>query len=540
MAQLVNLSVEEPVNVENGYIWVRLNLGQAVQYYNGDWLPFCGGEVVDFHYPLTVFLKGQDITDHYYIKTFRKIDAITNQVDTLNFTMIDTTGTSKPIEGEEVIVFKKATSSSTPVKWFSGEVCNVAPVEFASGLRKFEYSISCIDFKKRFGKNMAVETYASKTDIEIIADLIDKYGHEFTYYNIKASGLTIDKISFNYENLNRCIERICERTGFDWYIDDEKDLHYFDKADSYAPYQLTEDDSTGHYRKLQFKGDPSQLRNRIIVRGGVCLSGIYTDTKVAQAGQTGIKLDYKPHNPVSIKIDTVTKTLGVDNMSTTSDFVVNYQESLIKPMVYNGGVMVGGEVVETKYKYEIQVLTEDRDNNSIQERMAVEGGDGIHSYLISDPSVETIDQAHSVALADLLQNSDVKIEGGFDTEQETYRSGQTIVVNLPTWGYQAEYLITQVTATMRGDNCFDYHVVFSTKKKDLINFLVNINDKLKPFVTNFTDESQETLHDLDKEEVEEVALTEGTPSFKDEDTPPYVYGGGTGSPVGVYNKSQYG
>lgn len=538
MATMVNLSVVVPSNNENGKIWVRPDIGQAYMYINGEWRPFAGGNPISFQIPFTVMIKGEDITDHCYINSFRKVDAITNEVDTLSFKMIDRTGTSKPLEGEEITVFYQPDLATTPVVWFSGEVSTCTPVELVSGYRKFDYEIYCVDWKKRFSKNLVIETYENKTTGYIIADLLSRYAHEFTGYNVK-SGKTIDKITFNYEAFNKCIERLAEIDYFDWYIDDEKDMHYFDSGVQYAPYQLVETDATGDYKNLKIKGDASQLRNVVNVRGGVYLSTVYNDDiQEAIDGQLVFGLKYKPHNPVTVYVSTdgganwVLKTLGIDNISTAgAEFVVNYNDKLIKCLDH--AALSAGHLLKCTYKYEIQVLTSDRDDNSIEERKAIEGGDGIHEYSISDPSLETLNAAHDRALADLQEYAYVKISGSYETGQDGYRSGQTLVLNLPTWGYTGEYLIQKVSSQLREHNKLWYTISFATKKKDLKDFLVKLNDRVKPFVTSWNGESQETLHDLARLVAEEIAVTEAAPTYMHEFALPHVYD------TALYGYSQY-
>jgi len=86
---------------------------------------------------------------------------------------------------------------------------------------------------------------------------------DFTTDNV-ADGPTINEIAFDYVQVSDAITKIAGVCGYEWYIDYDKDLHFFFKTDFPAPFQL--DDNQADYKDLVINKNISQIRNRIFVK----------------------------------------------------------------------------------------------------------------------------------------------------------------------------------------------------------------------------------------------------------------------------------
>ncbi len=49
----------------------------------------------------------------------------------------------------------------------------------------------------------------------------------FTHANVPASSPTLTSMKFNYEQVSRAFTQICDQIGWDWYVDPDKDIHFF-------------------------------------------------------------------------------------------------------------------------------------------------------------------------------------------------------------------------------------------------------------------------------------------------------------------------
>lgn len=71
---------------------------------------------------------------------------------------------------------------------------------------------------------------ATSTDpAQILKDVMDKYlvAYGFTYTAVASTSITID-VEWNYKNFWDCINELCQRAGFDAYIDNDLDMHFFE------------------------------------------------------------------------------------------------------------------------------------------------------------------------------------------------------------------------------------------------------------------------------------------------------------------------
>src|SRR5205823_1691555 len=102
---------------------------------------------------------------------------------------------------------------------------------------------------------------------------------------------------------------------------------------------------------------------------------------------------------------------------------------------------------------------------------ALEGGDGVHGYVINDPSITSKDEARKRARQELDEFSNPLLSGVFETRTgllqagSIFTPGQFVTVNLPTWGISSDtdYTIQEVQISMLEDGTsiqYFYRVTF--------------------------------------------------------------------------------
>jgi hypothetical protein len=541
MASLFIISEDIPNFQIDGKWWIKPSTGQSYIYLDGEWRPKLSFApfAIQFNFPLTIFINGIDRTFNLDKESLKITSILTQQIDSASFVLEDYENLVSPIPGEEIVIWWKETELSTPIKIFAGEIISAPKVETAPGQLSFKYLVNCNDYSKRLKKTLAVESYENVLAGDIVKDLIDNYFPEYTY-NAVENGAVVSFIAFNYKPIFECIKELAELVGFDWYVDFDRDIHFFAKETNIAPYNLTENSDTGHYKNLKISVDKSQLKNKIIVRGGYYLSNLYPQKREADGTQTSFNLDYFPREPISVYVDSgagyVQKTLGIDNIDSSGfDFVVNINEKVIKNLDF--ATLSSGDKIKITYKYEVQVLTQDTDNESIKLIKEIEGGDGLYEDIIVDTTIQSIETAHTRASAELEQYSNPIIKGSFISDQDGWRSGQLLSINMPSWGYaNREFLIQTVTQTLKGDNTFWYTIIFATRLKGLTEFLVDLFDRGREIIVR----ENETLHDLEKNEISRINMFD-VPATYQEFTPPFVWSNDAGTTLnkGIWNESQW-
>ncbi len=448
-------------------------------------------------------------------------DLMTKEANTASFILYDTY-VNRPIEGQEVEIKKDGT------KIFNGRITAIQSEKLSGN--DFTFGIECTDWQVDLDKKMAVQTYESKTLYYIVNDLVTKYCTGFTIANVANPGATIDRVQFNYQYISECFEVLAEITGYDWYVDYDKDIHFFPIQTNDAPYELLDADTD--FDNLIITPDNTQIANKIWVRGGWYKSANYPqDTITAVAGQEEFPVRYKPHN-LTVTVDAVPKTVGLEFVDDAGghDFLLNQKEKLLKVDTIS---MSGAEAVIMTYKYETPILAMVQSTQSqIILKAAEGGGDGIKEKYLEDNKIETLLQAEEVGNAELLKFAFQLVEGSFTSHLAGWRTGQRLHIDLTDRNIDEYYMIREVTIEAIGGNQLIYHVTFATLKQGFTWLLIKILDDLKKGEIR----SDEILYELAVIDTA-VAITSDTPTIE-QYTPPFQYGPG-GSPQGVYNESQY-
>jgi len=137
----------------------------------------------------------------------------------------------------------------------------------------------------------------------------------FTRDNANSATQVVEFIAFNYEAPSKAIQRMAELFQWEWYVDELKGIHFFQKFDKLSPFNLTDTNGKYIFRSLQVNNNADQLRNSIFVRGGDYLAAQITDNVSHQADGINkiFKLGYKYAN-YSLSVDGVSTPVGVDNL----------------------------------------------------------------------------------------------------------------------------------------------------------------------------------------------------------------------------------
>jgi len=459
-------------------------------------------------------------------------DSITNEANTASFMIYDTY-VNKPNEGDAVDITKGG------LRIFAGRVVSIES-EKLSGT-EFIFTIECIDWQGDLDKRLVTEVYEGKTLNYIIDDINTTYLTGFTINNIPATGPTINRIQFNYQQVSEVFTALAEFVEYDWYVDYDRDIHFFQIDTNYAPLDLL-DNGTEFY-DLIINPDNTQIANKVWVRGGEYLSDAYAqDPITAIAAQKQFPLVYKPHN-ISATLDqgggAALVTIGiqfVDEEDGTFDFLVNYNEKLLKVDESAGGTykdgLDAGDILAITYQYETPVISVVEDISSQNALKLIEGGDGKHEKYIIDKTIETIDQSRERGYAELALYADPIIEGSFSSHYPGWASGQRLHINLTDRGINAYYMIREVEIEAIGGDQFIYHITFATSLQGFTWMLIKILDQLKP-----KDDRTDAIIDQITPYTETITPSDAA-AGSTLTTPPYEYGGG-GSPQGVYNESEY-
>ena len=427
----------------------------------GSWVSFT---TVSPTYNVTI--GGVNRTTDIINQTIQVVDTLNDQQNTCTFSLIDRSGNGIPSTDQEIVI-----TLNDGTILFGGYIIGINIVKRESG--KVQANITCIDYSRLLDRNLVNTSYTDMTDAQIINDIINTYCPSFgiTTTNV-ISGVTIDQINFNYIQPSQALRRICDLTGRNWYIDYNKDIHYFPLATTATPFNISSSNTS--YINLVINKDASQIKNRVYVRGGTYLSDPTTYSTQGDGTIRKFVLPDKPHD-TSITVNGVSKTIGIKNIDTSGfDYYLNYQEKYIE-QDSGATILSSTDTLALTYTYDIPVLVAVENTVSI-------AANGQKEFAIFDKTITTQQAARDRASAELTDYANNIIEGSFTTYTAGFRSGQFININLSDYGVNENYIVTQVTARALGAGFYEYEVqLASAKTMGIIRFLIELleaNNKL--------------------------------------------------------------
>lgn len=409
---------------------------------------------------ITIKINSVDVSDEIDQGSVQVVQRLTNRVDTASFTSKKIgSKTLTPAYDDDVEIYDGVD------KIFGGKILDVETKPM-SGVGGIYFKVSCVDHTYEMDKVLASKTYEDQTIADIISDLITSYASGFTTTNV-SSTFTIKKIVFNQVPISACLKKLAEIVQYDWYVDEDKDVHFFPKYENTAPFDLT--DTNGNYINTTLKRvtDGSQITNRVKIRGGEYNGEIFSDSITVKGNDSkSFKLPYKFAN-LTITLDTgggpVAKTVGVDFIDdfTSYDVLYNFQERTIRFEV----ALSDGDIIAFSGNPKVPVFAVSEDPISIALYGKVE-------KLIRDNSIESNEIARKRANAELYAYSEPIVDAQFKTYESGLRAGMVINFQSDNNGFDDELLIKEIVFKMRDHNNFEYIVsLVSTKRYDFITLL---------------------------------------------------------------------
>lgn len=427
-----------------------------------------------------IIIDGKDRTAEVINQSPTVDDVINDQSNSCKLVIEDLTDRGLPHNNDNIVI-----TLDTGEILFAGTIVRNKKVKVAG---KIQASIECVDYTYEFDRNLVHRSYIEQTDKEIIEDIVSRYcaGFGITTNNV-TEGATLSKIPFNYIQPSQAMRKIAELTGRSWYIDYQKDIHYFALTENPAPFNITTEGT--NYKNLWISEDATQMRNRVYVRGGTKLSDFTIYTEKGDGTKTQFVLPDKPHD-VSVTVNGVSKTVGIKNVDTGGfDWYVNFQEKYIE-QDEAGVILTASDTLAVTYKYDIPILVAYEDTASIDE-------DGEREFAIFDKTISTTEAARDRAIAELTDYANDLIEGSFVTYENGFRSGQYINVDHTDYNVSADYLIQRVRAVSMGGGQYEYTVsIASAKTLGIIKFLIELLEQNRNLVELDDNEAVDELYNI--------------------------------------------
>jgi hypothetical protein len=328
-------------------------------------------------------------------------------------------------------------------------------------------------------------------------------------------------------------------TGYEWYVDYNKVLHYFAPEEEVAPFALSDNpDNSSTYPYYDFSRaiDATRIANRVLVIGGYYRSDDTEFILEANGVETIIPLPYKKvhaptTNPTRIQVwkntgDDVTpvwveQTVGLDNMDSLADYdcLFNFGDSLLK---FASAPAELKKSVKIKGRYVVPVVAQLRSDSSY-----VHYGRWYDKKIV-DKDISSKEEAKDRAKAILSEQAFAKEIVRLRCMQPGLCSGQRLRLIHSILGIDRYYTIAKVrTIVMRGDHAeYIVEMAGSHPNPDIIDNLVELNRK----VDHSEIRDDEILNEY-FELIESLTSDDGTPTATATGPRYYVSPATSGDPI---------
>ena len=293
-----------------------------------------------------------------------------NISDTLNarnmcaFNIYDTTGTYRPSIGQVVDVTLDGT------KIFAGTIDSLTERKIKGTSTTLFYNVICVDYNQLCDRYTVAQVYESKTLEYIVKDIVDNFltGESITYTNVPTGTPTITKAVFTYTTVTAAFDELSDLTGYDWYIDYNKDLHFFDRSTNLASTDLS--DAEANIQEMTIKRTRNQYRNRQYLRAGFDVTSERTEYFVGNTKLTTFTTQY----PIAKEPSATQYAYVADDTTEAGTTTTNITATA-------HGLVTGDLITNTTRENAIRTVTKvDDDNLTVATVTGQTTGDTIKKY----------------------------------------------------------------------------------------------------------------------------------------------------------------
>jgi hypothetical protein len=317
-----------------------------------------------------------------------------------------------------------------------------------------EHVVNCIDYHYAADKRLAAKTYVEADIRDIVQDLFDSYlKDESIEIGQIDTGVMIREEIFNYVPLSQALNKLAERAGFWWLIDENKKF-YFIKKNAF-PYSKIVDSKTAIKGTIRLTTDNSKYRNKQIIKGTRDLTSVQTEIFKGDGVQTTFVVGYPvakiPMVEVSNNGTTWTpSTIGIRGLEENRDWYWSGGDNAIT-QDQNRTPLQENQYLRVKYQGEFpQLIIADDQSEVLSQKNIEMSGSGI----VEDVQTEVQQSTRAAAIqlaAQLLQYyGTVGRSISFTTMHSGFAPGQLINVDLE--GYiSSEMLVESIHMQTQND-----------------------------------------------------------------------------------------
>jgi hypothetical protein len=367
---------------------------------------------------------------------------------------------------------------------FAGEIVSTNQVNEGQK-SNLAYDIYAVDYTRLLDRRLPFGAYSASAT-SIVQSLISSYGANFTFYNVQLGLATVSATFDGTQTMSDALTQLASLVGGYWYVDFAADVHFY-TSEGDAPSTLTNPllDPT-----VEYTIDLTQIRNRINVCGlsTTTTAAVPAGTTIlpvtSSAGFSGgsvlvngsvysvSAVNFAVNAPIpdfcnsaAVAGDTL---LGVGNWNASSYHgdgngrgACNAVGQILLYSSISGGALRGipasgaGAIIAAIASAttstvtdlpciilgsglasalpagtEVQLFVQRNDTAAQSSLSGLEGGDGIHEYLITDSSLTTVSACQARGDAELALYASSIVSLKYATRDTHSRAGKTLTVSL--------------------------------------------------------------------------------------------------------------
>ena len=315
-------------------------------------------------------------------------------------------------------------------------------------------SVACVDFSQLIDKRIIANSYENEIAGDIVRDFINTVFTEegITEGNVQ-DGPVISKAVFNYDSGNIGMNYLADTTGFNWEINNLKQLNFFDRSTFVSPFELN--DFSHNYKDLTVKKSRSNYRNRQYIRAGTDTTAEIPLEKPTPKPD-GVSKTFVVRLPIAQKprifINTVEVDpafIGINGVDKDMKYYFSYNSNAIT-QDNSQTLLIDTQVIEITYKglYPLLVVTEL--SGQVSARKVIEGGSGVHENIIQESNLDTRQAAMDFAQGKLEKYGIIPKVVTFNTYDKGLRAGQLLSITNTKHNLSGTFLIDSVSGRNDG------------------------------------------------------------------------------------------